>query len=119
MTSSYDSWKCSGADYPGDDQREHDPNEREDEYDMSDNTVDKVQGEDVQAAILTIKYASARELRMLTAAVSNRRDQLERELKAELSELGNVDKAPRSPNKAPRSDKGKPRAKALADEVQP
>jgi hypothetical protein len=89
----YDQWKCSGGDYPGDCEPEYD---EDDDMEHVDN---------VQDAIAIIKDSNARELRLLTAAVSARREQLERELKAELSELGNVDKAPR----APRSDKGKPR----------
>jgi hypothetical protein len=82
----------------------------EPEHDEDDTMQDIVQ-DDVQDAIRIIKDATARELRLLTAAVTSRREQLERELKAELSELGNVDKAPR----APRSDKGKPRAQKAAE----
>jgi hypothetical protein len=124
--SPYDAWKCSGADYPGDDYPEYDSNEQEDDdmqdpdkSHMQDAATQHMMMDDLQSAVCVIKRANARELRLLTATVNGRREQLERELKAELSELGNVDKAPRSPNKAPRSDKGKPRAKAMPDEVQP
>jgi hypothetical protein len=89
---SYDQWKASGAEFPGDFA------EPQDEDDMDEHDQQRL--EEIQA---WLAGATAKELRFLELKLRSARERLEAEAREVLRELeGKEPKAPR----APRKDKG-------------